>query len=115
MALAPRTDRVQTASTLTIRPIAVSDSATEEFTAFFRSEFSAVARAAYLILHDRDAAGDVTADPFAQLLRHREEVSGYERPAAWGRRVAIRLAVRAARRNQLRDRLLPWLTPPQPN
>jgi RNA polymerase sigma-70 factor (ECF subfamily) len=93
-------------------PILDAASAAPEFAEFFRDEFAAVTRTAYLVLHDRDAAEDVAQDAFAQLLKHWDTVSGYERPAAWVRRVAIRLAVRAARRDRLRDRLLAWISPP---
>ena len=37
-----------------------------------------------------------------QLLAHWRKVSRYERPEAWVRRVAIRLAVRMARRDRVR-------------
>jgi RNA polymerase sigma factor (sigma-70 family) len=98
--------------TVTVGPNITADSAALEFAALFRDEFAAVTRSAYLVLHDRDAAEDVAQDAFAQLLKHWDKVSGYERPDAWVRRVAIRLAVRAARRDQLRDRLLGWISPP---
>jgi RNA polymerase sigma-70 factor (ECF subfamily) len=103
-----------TPATVTIRPSRDADAGADAYTAFFRAEFAAVTRAVYLILHDRDAAEDVAADAFAALLRHWEKVSAYDRPGAWVRRVAIRMAVRAARRDQLRDRLLSWITPPGP-
>jgi DNA-directed RNA polymerase specialized sigma24 family protein len=72
-----------------------------EYSALFRSEFARVARTVSLIVHDRERAEDITQDAFVQLLRHWPKVSGYERPDAWVRRVAIRLAVRAVRRDKL--------------
>jgi DNA-directed RNA polymerase specialized sigma24 family protein len=68
-----------------------------EFDWLFAEEFPAVMRSVYLIVHDLDRAEDITQDAFVQLLRHWKKVSRYDRPGAWVRRVAIRLAVQAAR------------------
>jgi RNA polymerase sigma-70 factor (ECF subfamily) len=76
--------------------------ANAEYTWLFRSEFPAVVRTAYLILHDRQGAEDVAQQAFAQLFVHWRKVSKYERPEAWVRRVAIRLATRTIRRDRLR-------------
>jgi RNA polymerase sigma-70 factor (ECF subfamily) len=54
-----------------------------------------------LILHDRQRAEDITQDAFIQLYSH-WRVSRYERPGAWVRRVAIRLAVRHQNRERIR-------------
>ena len=75
---------------------------TPEYTWFFRSEYPMVLRTVYLILGDRARAEDVTQEAFIQLLPHWRKVSRYERPEAWVRRVAIRLAVRTARRDRVR-------------
>lgn len=79
------------------------------YTAFFRSEFPAVVRTVYLILRDQARAEDVTQEAFIQLLERWTKVSAYERPEAWVRRVAIRLAMRGVRRDRLwilvRDRI----------
>lgn len=72
----------------------------EDFSAFFRREFERVVRTAYLVLHDQQAAEDVAQDAFGQLYRHWGKVSGYDNPQAWVRRVAIRMAVRQARREE---------------
>jgi RNA polymerase sigma-70 factor (ECF subfamily) len=73
-----------------------------EYTWFFRDQYRAVLRAVYLILGDAGRAEDVTQEAFVQLLVHWRKVSRYERPEAWVRRVAIRLAVRTARRDRVR-------------
>lgn len=73
----------------------------EAYTWFFRAEFPAVMRAVQLMVSDRSVAEEVTQDAFAQLYRHWPRVSGYERPDAWVRRVATRLAVRAVRHERL--------------
>jgi RNA polymerase sigma factor (sigma-70 family) len=84
------------------REVPVADAAAD-FTAFFRAEFPRVKRTVYLIVHDQGRAEEVAQDAFLQLLAHWTKVSGYDEPGAWVRRVAIRLAGRAARRERLRD------------
>ena len=103
----------QTAAIVGEQPIAAPGRAAIDYANFFRAEFAAVTRTAYLVLHDRDAAEDVSQDAFAQLHMHWAKVSRYERPDAWVRRVAIRMAVRASRRNRLLDTLLGRLDPPR--
>jgi RNA polymerase sigma-70 factor (ECF subfamily) len=76
-----------------------------EFAWLFRSQFASIARTVNLVVADRARAEDLTQDAFVQLWRHWATVEGYERPDAWVRRVAIRLAVRAARRERLRPLL----------
>ena len=72
-----------------------------------------VVRTAYLVLHDQAAAEDVAQEAFTQLLLNWSKIANYERPIAWVRRVAIRLAVRVARRERLRSTLLGWLELPR--
>ena len=76
-----------------------------EYTWLFRREFASVARTAYVILHDRQAAEDVAQQAFTQLLVHWRKVSQYDQPEAWVRRVAIRLAARGVRRDRMRTAL----------
>jgi RNA polymerase sigma-70 factor (ECF subfamily) len=84
-----------------------------DYAAFFRAEFAAVTRTAYLVLHDRDAAEDVAQDAFTQLYLNWEKISGYDRPDAWVRRIAVRMAVRAASRGRLLGTLLGRLEAPR--
>jgi len=72
-----------------------------EYARFFREQFTRVARIVTLILRDPVRAEDITQDAFLELYRHWPSVSGYDRPDAWVRRVAIRLAVRVRRREAL--------------
>jgi RNA polymerase sigma-70 factor, ECF subfamily len=83
-----------------------------QFDWLFADEFPAVMRAVYLIVHDLGRAEDITQDAFVQLLRHWKKVSRYDRPGAWVRRVAIRLAVEAARRERVRALLERNVEPP---
>jgi RNA polymerase sigma-70 factor, ECF subfamily len=88
-----------------------------EFAWFFRTEYEAVVRTLYLIVHDREQARDIAQDAFVQLFTRWRRISQYERPEAWVRRVGIRMAVRAVKRERLRPRLERELTvasPPTP-
>lgn len=76
-----------------------------EFSWLFQVEFPAVLRTVFLILHDRERAEDITQEAFVTLLGHWKKVATYERPDAWVRRVAIRLAMRALRRERMRTTL----------
>jgi RNA polymerase sigma factor (sigma-70 family) len=73
-----------------------------EFASLYAAEFTAVSRTVFLILHDRQRAEDITQDAFIQLYSHWGRVSRYDRPGAWVRRVAIRLAVRHQNRERMR-------------
>jgi RNA polymerase sigma-70 factor (sigma-E family) len=77
------------------------DTETDTESAFawlFRDEYPAIVRTAYLIVGDRAAAEDVAQEAFVRLYARWRRVSRYDRPGAWVRRVAIRLATRARRR-----------------
>jgi RNA polymerase sigma factor (sigma-70 family) len=83
-----------------------------EYDWLFANEFPAVMRTMYLMVHDVDRAEDLTQDAFVQLLKHWKKVSRYDRPGAWVRRVAIRLAMDALRRERLRAILERKVEPP---
>jgi RNA polymerase sigma-70 factor (sigma-E family) len=80
----------------------VAGEAELEYAWFFRAEFPMVLRTVFLILGDKGKAEDVSQEAFIQLLSHWKKISRYERPDAWVRRVAIRLAVKTQRRERLR-------------
>ena len=69
---------------------------------FFRTEYPAVVRTAFLVAGDRGAAEDAAQEAFIQLLRHWRKVSRYEQPDAWVRRIALRIAIRRAKRDKKR-------------
>jgi RNA polymerase sigma factor (sigma-70 family) len=70
----------------------------EEFTWLFNREYAAVVWSANLVLHDYARSEEIAQDAFMRLLENWRKVSRYERPGAWVRRVAMRLAIRAAKR-----------------
>lgn len=72
----------------------------ESYEWFFRAEYPQVVRSAYLVLFDQDGARDVAQEAFVQLLRHWKKVSAYDKPEAWVRRVAIRMAVKVAKKQR---------------
>ena len=76
-----------------------------EFDVFFRAEFQRVVRTVSLIVGDRGRAEEIAQDAFVRLLDHWVKVSRYEQPGAWVRRVAIRMAGRAAARDRKRRTL----------
>jgi len=84
------------------------------FSAFFHREFEPVVRTVYLVLHDQQSAEDVAQDAFGQLYVNWSRVSGYDQPRAWVRRVAIRMAVRLARREATRRTLAARQSPYAP-
>lgn len=83
-----------------------------EYDLLFSVEYPAVMRTVYLMLHDLDRAEDVTQEAFVQLLKHWRKVSKYDRPGAWVRRVAIRLAAQTIKRDRLRSILERQVEPP---
>lgn len=82
-----------------------ADNAEAEYSWFYQAEYVNVARSVFLILHDRQRAEDIAQDAFVQLYAHWWKVSRYERPDAWVRRVAIRMAVRHVKRERMRPTL----------
>ena len=72
-----------------------------DYTSLFLVEYPAIVRTVALMLRDNARAEEITQDAFVQLHVAWAKVSRYERPGAWVRRVAIRLAMRAIRRDRL--------------
>jgi DNA-directed RNA polymerase specialized sigma24 family protein len=97
-------DRMRRGASSAIRPWR-HDGLDDEYAWFFRAEFPSVVGTAYLILRDRGRAEEVAQDAFMRLHVHWKKVSRYERPDAWVRRVAIRLASRIAERERRRPLL----------
>ena len=73
--------------------------ATDEFRWLFRQEYRSIVWSVHVVLQDYARAEEVTQDAFLKLLDHWVKVSKYDRPGAWVRKVAIQLAVKAAKRD----------------
>lgn len=76
-----------------------------DYDAFFRAHHGHVVRVCHALLGDRARAEEVTQEAFIRLYTRWRRVSAYDRPEAWVRRVAVRLAVRVLRRDRLRPSL----------
>src|SRR6478672_4180194 len=74
----------------------------EQFDAFYRESFATIVVSVRWIVGDVEAAREIAQDAFVAALVHWRKVSRYDNPGAWVRRVAIRDAVRAAKRARAR-------------
>ncbi|WP_392543649.1 RNA polymerase sigma factor [Oryzobacter telluris] len=90
------------------------DAAAEGFALLYEQEYLRIARTVYLVLHDSGRAEEVTQEAFVRLYLKWGTVGRYDRPGAWVRRVAIRLATREARRERRRPVLEVAGAPPGP-
>jgi RNA polymerase sigma-70 factor (ECF subfamily) len=87
------------------------DEGKPEYSAFFAREFGRVKRAVYLVVQDHGRAEEISQEAFIQLLRHWKKVSTYDKPEAWVRRVAIRMAGHLSTRERMRALLERKATP----
>jgi RNA polymerase sigma factor (sigma-70 family) len=76
----------------------VSSGRAGSFEDLFRDQYPHVLREAVFVLNDRDLAKEVVNEAFTRLYTRWRRVSRYDKPGAWVRRVAIRLAVRRLER-----------------
>lgn len=84
----------------------MTDDVDADFEHLYHEEYPAIAREAYLLLGNGDAASDVAQEAFMRAYERWDKISGYDRPGAWVRRVAIRLATRTLRRQETLKRIL---------
>lgn len=71
-----------------------------EYEQVFRSAYSSVLRTAFLVLHDRGRAEEVTQDGFLRLYERWSQAVSYDHPVAWVRKVVVRDAIRRAERER---------------
>jgi RNA polymerase sigma-70 factor (ECF subfamily) len=76
-----------------------------EFDEFFASTYPAIVRSAALVVGDREVARELAQDAFVKALVHWKRVRTYDRPEAWVRKVAFRMALRAKGREPQRGAL----------
>lgn len=81
--------------------------ADEQFDDLFVREYPAIFRAAFLVVGDRELAREITQEAFCRLLMRWSRIRAYDRPGAWVRLVAIRLARRTKDRRAVEAGLEP--------
>jgi RNA polymerase sigma-70 factor (ECF subfamily) len=86
----------------------------DAFVGLFLREYPAIVRLSYLMLGDRSAAEDIAQEAFLRLFDRWPRVSRYERPGAWVRHVAIRIASSARARRRAEHRALGRMDRPDP-
>lgn len=69
------------------------------FDELFREQYPHVLRDVVFVVGDRDLAKEITGEAFTRLYSRWRRVSRYDKPGAWARRVAIRLAIRHQQRH----------------
>jgi RNA polymerase sigma-70 factor (ECF subfamily) len=74
--------------------------APRDFDGFFAVEYPSIARAAWFVVLDTEVAKEIAQEAFCRALQRWDRISGYERPGAWVRTVAIRLALRSRDRRR---------------
>ena len=67
----------------------------------FRSAYRSVLQTVSLVLQDRGRAEEVTQEAFLRLYERWGGAVSFEHPGAWVRRVAVRDAIRRARRERV--------------
>ena len=72
----------------------------DEFERVFRSAYRSVLGSTYLVLHDRGRAEEVTQDAFVRLYERWGKAVSIDHPVAWVRTVAVRDAIRRAKRER---------------
>ncbi|MEA2522627.1 MAG: hypothetical protein QOI81_2273 [Actinomycetota bacterium] len=72
----------------------------DDFEELWVRHYAAVARTAFLVSGDREAAMDDAQEAFARAFQHWGKVSKLERPEGWVHKVATNLAVSRARRRR---------------
>jgi RNA polymerase sigma-70 factor (ECF subfamily) len=76
------------------------------FDQVFRAEYPKLVRLLTVTCTDGDVAADLAQDAFVQLHRHWDDVSGYDDPSAWLRRVALNRAANHRRGRARRSSFL---------
>ena len=75
------------------------------FDAFYRDEYAAVVRLAFVLTGRRELAEELAQDAFLACHRRWETVSRYDNPRAWMRRVVTNRCVSSGRRHVTELRL----------
>jgi RNA polymerase sigma-70 factor, ECF subfamily len=93
--------------------VATADT-TRDFERFYAAEFSRLVPTLHALAGDRARAEDLAQDALQRAHQRWSEISAYDRPGAWVRRVALNLASNAARRRGREARALLLVVPAGP-
>lgn len=77
---------------------AAAEDARAQFDVFFDAHHRDLARLAYLLSGDQDAADDLTAEALTEAWKRWEQVTGSDVPLAYVRRIVVNLAASRVRR-----------------
>lgn len=83
-----------------------SSSIVPDFDSFYRKEYAGVVALAYALSGNRHAAEDLAQDAFLAAHRRWDEISGYDHPLGWVRRVAANMSASFVRRRVAEARAL---------
>jgi RNA polymerase sigma-70 factor (ECF subfamily) len=83
-----------------------NSSIVENFEIFYRREYVGVVALAYALSGNRHAAEDLAQDGFLAAHRRWDEISGYDQPLAWVRRVVANMSASLVRRRVAEARAL---------
>jgi RNA polymerase sigma-70 factor (ECF subfamily) len=78
----------------------------ESFESFYRREFRSVVGLAYALSGSRLGAEDLAQDAFVAAHQRWDQISGYDKPGAWVRRVVANLAISGFRRRAVEARAM---------
>lgn len=81
---------------------------------FFADEYPRLVPMLHALTGDRGRAEDLAQEALARAHRDWHRISGFERPGAWSRRVAINLAANHARSSRREKRALRRVDEPPP-
>lgn len=76
----------------------MAPASTADFDAYFRTQYPLLVSELDYILGDTDLARDVAQDAFIRQYVSWSQLSRYDKPGAWVRRVALRIAFKTRRR-----------------
>jgi RNA polymerase sigma-70 factor, ECF subfamily len=83
-----------------------TDTMVEDFETFYRREFRGVVALAYALSGSRHAAEDLAQDAFLAAHRRWSEISRYDLPLGWVRRVVANMSASVVRRRVAEGRAL---------
>lgn len=81
-----------------VTDLAASVGVLPDFEAFYRREYRSVRAVAWALTGSGHAAEDIAQETFLRAHQRWADVSGYDEPGAWVRRVAVNLATSTLRR-----------------